>query len=171
MRQSGSFKSLPMRVGKDLGMARRTHPILKPTLRSGLGLPHGGSRRAGSDQQMEKYLFQLCFDSHLRFASNLYFNYEDVDFKLVKGTKEQQDVLCTISEVQSSSGPAFGSVVETVYEKASRFLNCLSWEFALGSSTQWEEAVDGEKSTAGLNGSAGRYAPSSQEREEVFRCE
>ena len=81
-----------------------------------------------------QYLFHICFDSPLIFRKNLYFNYEWIDFKLIKGTKEYQDILCCIIDGESGSGPS-KSEARRVQEIALRFLSCLSWELNIGITT------------------------------------
>jgi len=61
----------------------------------------------------------------------MYFNYEEIDFKLIKGTKKYQDILCCITDVESSSGPSEREA-RRVQEIALRFLSCLSWELNIG---------------------------------------
>ena len=62
----------------------------------------------------------------------MYFNFEGVDFKLIKGTNKYQDALCCIINVERGSGPDFNRKRSKVWEIALRFLSCLSWELNIG---------------------------------------
>ena len=62
----------------------------------------------------------------------MYFNYEGIDFKLIKGTTQYQDVLCCILNVDSCSGPSYDKEIKRTEEIALKFLSCLSWELKLG---------------------------------------
>ncbi len=57
---------------------------------------------------------------------------EKVDFKLIKMTKQNQNVLCSIIDIEHSSGSEFNRQVWKVWEIALRFLSCLSWELNIG---------------------------------------
>ena len=81
-----------------------------------------------------RHLFYICFDSPSIFRNNLYFNYEGIDFKLIKGTKKYQDILCCIIDVETGSGPSKNKA-RKVQEIALRFLSCLSWELNIGITT------------------------------------
>ncbi len=80
----------------------------------------------------QQYLFHICFDSPGIFRKNMYFNFEGFDFKLIKGTKRYQEVLCCIIDIEHSSGPDFDRKVSKVWEIALKFLSCLSWELNIG---------------------------------------
>lgn len=80
----------------------------------------------------QQYLFHICFDSPGIFRKNMYFNYEGVDFKLIKGTNGYQEVLCCIIDIERSSGPDFDRKVSKIWEIALRFLSCLGWELNIG---------------------------------------
>ncbi|MBC8472205.1 MAG: hypothetical protein H8D56_22315 [Planctomycetes bacterium] len=81
-----------------------------------------------------QYLFYICFDTPLIFRKNLYFNYEGIDFKLIKGITKYQDILCCIIDIETGSGPS-KSEARMVQEIALRFLSCLSWELNVGITT------------------------------------
>lgn len=80
----------------------------------------------------QRYLFQMHFDSPVIFRKNMYFNFQGVDFKLIKGTNKYQDVLCCIINSERGSGPDFNRKRSKVWEIALRFLSCLSWELNIG---------------------------------------
>lgn len=80
----------------------------------------------------QQYLFQIHFDSPVIFRKNMYFNFQGVDFKLIKGTNKYQDVLCCIINSECGSGPDFNRKRSKVWEIALRFLSCLSWELNIG---------------------------------------
>jgi len=97
----------------------------------------------------QQYLFHICFDSPGVFRKNMYFNFEGIDFKLIKGTKKYQEVLCCIIDVEHSSGPDFNRKVNKTWEIVLRFLSCLSWQLNIGIRGYFMEDVGGVKSMEG----------------------
>lgn len=82
--------------------------------------------------ESQQCLLHVCFESRIIFEHNVYFNYNGIDFKLIKGTKQYQDVLCCIFDISSSSGPEFDKTRKRVEGIAFEFLSCLSWELKTG---------------------------------------
>jgi len=80
----------------------------------------------------QQYLFQIHFDSPVIFLKNMYFNFQGVNFKLIKGTNKYQDALCCIINAERGSGPDFNRKRSKLWEIALRFLSCLSWELNIG---------------------------------------
>jgi hypothetical protein len=109
--------------------------------------------------QAGQYLFQLCFDSPLNFRKNLYFNYDGIDFKLIKGTQKYQDILCSIVNVESSCPKDFEAEGKRVETTALRFLNCLSWEKRVGITNTPAGGAGWSKERGGLSSITRRICP------------
>lgn len=78
-----------------------------------------------------RYLMTLLFGSVGIFKRNLYFEFEDVQFKLVKGNKDYEELLCAILEVDDTSGVEFDKEVNRVANITVRFLSSLSWQYKI----------------------------------------
>ena len=79
-----------------------------------------------------QYLVYIAFDSPGIFKKNQYFSYEGVDFKLIKGTRHYQELLCTIIDIETTSGQKFEKEWDRVCNIAFKFLSSLSWEHNTG---------------------------------------
>lgn len=97
-----------------------------------------------------QYVLFIAFDSSGIFKKNLYFTYGNVEFKLIKGTKQYRELLCSIIDVDATSGPDFEKEWDRVGNIAFKFLSSLGWEHNIGIESVVAGGMGWRKESGGL---------------------